>query len=110
MTKLNRIIRQTNNSCTTKLPFIEGDYKLGYAHGNVKTHKAGDPLRPITSQTPSVTYKLVKHLNDLIPPCTPASVSLKSITEFLDLLKTTRPSNIMASLDVNSLSLYHSTS
>ncbi|XP_050706281.1 uncharacterized protein LOC126991631 [Eriocheir sinensis] len=102
-TKLNRIIRQTNNNSSTKLPFIEGDHRLGYAYGNVKTHKEGHPLRPIISQTPSVTYKLAKHLNELITPFTPASFSLKSTTEFLDLLKATRPSNIMASMDVESL-------
>lgn len=102
-TKLNRIIRQTNNNSSTKLPLIEGDHKLGYAYGNVKTHKEGHPLRPIISQTPSVTYKLAKRLNELITPFTPASFSLKSTTEFLDLLKTTRPSNIMASMDVESL-------
>ncbi|XP_050707848.1 uncharacterized protein LOC126993063 [Eriocheir sinensis] len=102
-TKLNRIILQTNNNSSTKLPLIEGDHKLGYAYGNVKTHKEGHPLRPIISQTPSVTYKLAKRLNELITPFTPASFSLKSTTEFLDLLKTTRPSNIMASMDVESL-------
>ncbi|XP_050717411.1 uncharacterized protein LOC126999050 [Eriocheir sinensis] len=102
-TKLNRIIRQTNNNSSTKLPLIEGDHKLGYAYANVKTHKEGHPLRPIISQTPSVTYKLAKRLNELITPFTPASFNLKSTIEFLDLLKTTRPSNIMASMDVESL-------
>ncbi|XP_076065307.1 uncharacterized protein LOC143039314 [Oratosquilla oratoria] len=102
-TKLNRLIRENNNSSTTKLPLIEGDHKLGYAYGNVKTHKNGHPLRPIISQTPSVTYKLAKRLNALISPFVPAYFSLKSSEEFLDILKTARSSNIMASTDVESL-------
>ncbi|XP_076044793.1 uncharacterized protein LOC143027395 [Oratosquilla oratoria] len=102
-TKLNRLIRENNNSSTTKLPLIEGDHKLGYACGNVKTHKNGHPLRPIISQTPPVTYKLAKRLNTLISRFVPASFSLKSSEDFLDILKTARPSNIMASMDVESL-------
>ncbi|MPC97183.1 hypothetical protein E2C01_092482 [Portunus trituberculatus] len=57
-TMLSRIIRYSNKLSTTKLPLIEGDHKLGYAYGNVKTHKRGHPLRPIISQTPAATYKL----------------------------------------------------
>ncbi|XP_076062481.1 uncharacterized protein LOC143037809 [Oratosquilla oratoria] len=102
-TKLNRLIRENNNSSTTKLALIEGDHKLGYAYGNVKTQKNGHPHRPIISQTPSVTYKLAKRLIALISPFVPASFSLKSSEEFLDILKTARPSNIMASMDVESL-------
>lgn len=53
-TKLSKIILENNNS-RKMLPLIEGDYKLGYECGNVKTHKLGHPLRPILSQTRSVT-------------------------------------------------------
>lgn len=103
-TRLNRIIRSNNKKTDTqKLPLIEGDYSPGYAYGNVKVHKAGNPLRPIISQTPSVTYKLAKHLNDLLSPYTPSSFSLKSTEEFLDIVKSTRPANTMASMDVESL-------
>ncbi|XP_076038131.1 uncharacterized protein LOC143023488 [Oratosquilla oratoria] len=101
-TKLNRLICENNNSSTTKLPLIGGDHKLGYAYGNVKTHKNGHPLRPIISQTPSVTYKLAKRLNALISPFVLASFSLKSSEEFLDILRTAQPSNIMGSMDVES--------
>ncbi|XP_076030433.1 uncharacterized protein LOC143018735 [Oratosquilla oratoria] len=102
-TKLNRLIHDNNNSSTKKLPLIKGDHKLGYAYGNVKTHMNGHPLRPIFSQTPSFTYKLAKRLNVLVSPFVPASFSLKSSEEFLDILKTARPSNIMTSVDVESL-------
>ena len=67
--KLNKLIRSNNNtSGSVKLPLIEGDHKLGYAYGNVKTHKQGYPLRPIISQTPTLSYKLAKRLNSLITP------------------------------------------
>ena len=60
--KLNKLIRQNNmNKDHLRIPLVEGDYKLGYAYGNVKTHKEGNPLRPIISQTPSVTYNTAKN-------------------------------------------------
>ncbi|XP_076068333.1 uncharacterized protein LOC143040785 [Oratosquilla oratoria] len=101
--KLNRLIR-TNNALTgaPKLPLIEGDHKLGYIYGNVKTHESNQPLRPIISQIPAVTYKLAKCLHALISPFTPSSFSLKSTEEFLDIIKTSRPSGIIASMDVES--------
>ena len=102
--RLNRTIRQVNKiTGAPKLPLIEGDHKLGYAYANIKTHKHGFPLRPIISQIPSVTYNLAKRLNGLITPFTPASHSLKSSQEFLDILKGSRPSGIIASMDVESL-------
>ncbi|XP_076030410.1 uncharacterized protein LOC143018709 [Oratosquilla oratoria] len=102
--KLNRLI-PTNNALAgaPKLPLIEGDHKLGYIYGNVKTHKPNQPLRPIISQIPAVTYKLAKRLHALISPFTPSSFSLKSTEEFLDIIKTSRPSGIIASMDVESL-------
>ncbi|XP_076043638.1 uncharacterized protein LOC143026754 [Oratosquilla oratoria] len=103
-TRLNRIIRCNNSTVgSPKLSLIDGDYKLGYAYGNVKTHKQGFLLRPIISQIPSVTYKLAKRLNELITPYTPVSYSLKSSDEFLDILKSTPPSGVIGSMDVVSL-------
>lgn len=102
--ELNRIIRQNNKTVgSIKLPVIEGDHKLGYLYGNVKNHKQNLPLRPIISQIPAVTYTLAKRLNELLSPFTPSAYSLKSSEEFLDLLKGSRPSGIIASLDVESL-------
>ena len=103
-TRLNKLIRRNNKTQgSVKLPLVEGDHKLGYAYGNVKTHKQGYPLRPIISQTPTVTYKLAKRLNSIIAPYTPSTFSLKSSKEFLDLLETSRPSGALASMDVESL-------
>ena len=103
-TRLNKIIRRNNSIAGfTKLPLIEGDHKLGYAFGNVKTHLPGNPLRPIISQTPTVTYKLAKRLNSIITPYTPSTYSLRSSREFLALLEASRPSGILASLDAESL-------
>ena len=103
-TRLNRIIRENNKTPNSiKLPLIEGDHKLGYAYGNVKTHKRGNPLRPIISQIPAVTYNLAKCLNNILTPFTPASQSIKSSQEFLDILRGSRPSSLIASMDVESL-------
>lgn len=103
-TSLNRLIRNNNKTLgAPKLPLIEGDHKVGYAYGNVKTHKQGSPLRPIISQTPAVTYTLAKRLNDLLAPFTPANYSLKSSQEFIDIIKASQPSPTMASMDVESL-------
>ena len=101
---MNKIIRTINNiEGAPNFSIIDGDYKPGYLYGNVKTHKNGSPLRPIISQTPSVTYSTAKKLNDLISPYIPAAFSLRSTNEFLDIIRTTRPSNILASMDVESL-------
>ncbi|XP_076061571.1 uncharacterized protein LOC143037323 [Oratosquilla oratoria] len=103
-TRLNLLIRCNNNTASSpKISLIDGDYKLGYAYGNVKTHKQGFPLRPIISQIPSVTYKLAKRLSELITPYISASCSLKSSEEFLDILRSTPPSGIIGSMDVLSL-------
>jgi hypothetical protein len=82
---------------------LQGDYGLGYAYGNVKTHKPGNPLRPIISQIPTPTYHLAKKLNELLTPYTPSKFSLQSSADFLELIKSTQPDGIIASLDVESL-------
>ena len=38
------------------LPKICGDFDVGYIYVNVKTHKPGNPLRPIISQCPTPMY------------------------------------------------------
>ena len=87
----------------TKLSLLTGNYGLGYCYGNVKTHKPGNPLRPIISQIPTPTYHLAKRLNDLLTPFTPREYSLSSSTDFLDLLKGSPADGIIASLDFESL-------
>ncbi|XP_076044756.1 uncharacterized protein LOC143027361 [Oratosquilla oratoria] len=102
--KMNRLICKNNALAgAPKLPLVEGDHKLGYIYGNVKTHKPNQPLRPLISQIPVVTYKLAKRFHALISPFIPSSFSLKSTKEFFYIIKTTRPLGIIASMDVESL-------
>ena len=80
-----------------------GEFTPGYAYGTVKTHKTGNPLRPIISQVSTATYKLAKRLNSLLKPYIPAQFSINSTEEFLDILRAKRPDGIIASIDVESL-------
>ena len=82
---------------------IVGDYTLGYIYGNVKTHKNGNPLRPIISQIPSPTYHLAKKLNSILTPYVPNKYSLQSSADFLRVLRESPNEGIIASLDVESL-------
>ena len=101
--KANNLIKAANKSMTSKLEMVIGDYKPGYFYGNVKTHKDGNPLRPIISQIPLPTYELAKTLNTIIYPYVPAASTLKSSSEFVDLLKSQGKRGILASLDATSL-------
>ena len=100
--KINNLINRAN---TTSKHFsrVIGDYGPGYCYGTVKTHKPGNPLRPIISQVTTPTYQVAKKLNNLITPYVPEGRSVKSATEFIDLLHTAPPCNDIASLDVESL-------
>ncbi|XP_076069484.1 uncharacterized protein LOC143041466 [Oratosquilla oratoria] len=80
-----------------------GNYGLGYCYGNVKTHKAGSPLRPIISQIPTPTYVIAKKLNELLTPFVPSRFSLSSAADFLDLLSNSDTNGVIASLDAESL-------
>ena len=86
-----------------KLNKVTGDFEPGYFYGNVKTHKANNPLRPIISQVTLPTYTLAKRLNCLLAPYVPTDYSLSSSTDFLDLIHSKKPEGSLASLDVNSL-------
>ena len=102
--KANRLIEALNAAQDDlKIPKIVGDFKPGYIYGNVKTHKAGYPLRPIISQTPTPTYNLAKTLNQIISPYMPDEFCLKSSSDFIDLLETSKQEGIIASLDIESL-------
>ena len=102
--KVNRLITSTN-AVIGQIHFtkIVGEYAPGYAYGSVKTHKPNNPLRPIISQVSTPTYKLAKKLNDILQPYVPTGHSIKSIEEFVDILRTNRPSGMLASIDVESL-------
>ena len=69
----------------------------------LKTHKQGNPLRPIISQIPTPTYRVAKRLNQLLTPYIPTTHSLRSTEEFIDILRVSKPKGIIASLDVDSL-------
>ena len=102
--KVNRLIVSAN-SVIDMIHFskIIGEYAPGYAYGNVKTHKTNNPLRPIISQISTPTYKLAKRLNDLLQPYLPTGYSLKSTEEFVDILRSRRPTGLLASINVESL-------
>ena len=82
---------------------IIGEYRPGYIYGTVKTHKNGNPLRPIISQIETPVYSTSKTLNQIISPYLPAKYQLNSTDDFLQLLRATNPSGTLASLDVESL-------
>ena len=94
----------TNNTVGgIKLPKIVGDYTPGYIYGNPKTHKPGYPLRPIISQIPTPTYSLAKRLNSLLTPYIPSEFSLRATTDFVDVVRRSRPCRSVASMDVEAL-------
>ncbi|XP_064079524.1 uncharacterized protein LOC135196613 [Macrobrachium nipponense] len=100
----NRVISAVNAATNTvHLPPIQGDCSLGYLYVNVKTHKQGNPLWPVISQTPAPTYALAKSLNQILTPYIPSRYSLQSSAEFLEAIKDAPGTGIIASLDVESL-------
>ena len=99
----NHLIKAANKHMTSKIDVITGDFKAGYFYGNVKNHKTGYPLRPIISQIPLPTYKLAKTLNKILSPYVPTTHSLKSSSEFIDLIKNNGKRGMLASMDVTSL-------
>jgi len=101
--KLNKLIKQINNHIDDDLPTLVGEYQPGYLYGNVKTHKNNNPLRPIISQIPTVTYPVAKFLNKTLSPYIPCKYYLQSSREFINILTTNKPLNHIASLDVESL-------
>ena len=72
-TAANSLIDSANSHMTNKMDRIVGDFKPGYFYGNVKTHKDGNPLRPIISQIPLPTYRLAKKLNYILQPYVPTT-------------------------------------
>ncbi|XP_066963228.1 uncharacterized protein [Macrobrachium rosenbergii] len=104
--KMSRLVTGTNNQQDiVKFPKVKGNYGPGYCYGTLKTHKAGNPLRPIISQMTSPTYRIGKVLNDLLAPYIPGHFSLKSAVEFIDLLHEKGPEDNIASLRKISISL-----
>ena len=103
--KANKLITANNALIGGfKLDKIIGDFSPGYIYGTVKTHKPGNPLRPIISQIPSPVYEISKKLNEIISKYIPDKYIVKSTTDFIDLLDNCENNNgIIASLDAESL-------
>ncbi|MEL6606432.1 MAG: reverse transcriptase domain-containing protein, partial [Cyanobacteria bacterium J06614_10] len=102
--KANKIIEAINAVVgNAKLPKIVGDYRPGYLYGNVKTHKRGNPLRPIISQIPTPTYNLAKKLNGILSPHIPKENCFESSRNFLDAINSAPEGGVISSLDVESL-------
>ena len=100
----NNIINSINAvQGATHFSRICEDYDVGYMHGNVKTHKPQNPLRPIISQCHTPTYQLAKILNRILTPYVPDRYILKLSADFLQLIAATSATGTMASLDVESL-------
>ncbi|XP_068200612.1 uncharacterized protein [Palaemon carinicauda] len=100
----NRTIEAINAATNAvHLPMISGDFGPGYLYGNVKTHKQGNPLRPIISQFPTLTYQLAKRLNTILTPYVPDCYCVASSAEFLERIKDVRGEGVIASMDIESL-------
>ena len=102
--KINKQIRTlnaVNNNLGIKV--IVGDYQPGYIYGTVKIHKQNNPLRPIISQIPTVTYNIAKTINKIISPYIPNNYTLSSTNDFVDLIQLKQSNGLLASLDVESL-------
>ncbi|XP_064079396.1 uncharacterized protein LOC135196473 [Macrobrachium nipponense] len=100
----NRVITAVNAATNaTHLPPIQGDYSLGYLYRNEKTHKEGNPICQIISQTPAPTYALAKRLNKILTPYIPSRYCLTSSVEFLEKIRDSSGAGTMVSLDVESL-------
>ena len=103
-TQANKLISSLNASENNlNISKIIGDFQPGYLYGNIKTHKLGNPIRPIISQVTTPTYQLSKALNSILTPYIPAQYMLKSTDDFIDLLRSQNCKRIIASLDVESL-------
>ena len=102
--KINTLVKKANSvQQEIKFPQVIGDYGPGYSYGTVKTHKTGNPLRPIISQMTSPTYKVAKLLNQILVPYIPTGYAVAFPTDFIDLLKATNTNEDIASLDAESL-------
>ena len=102
--KANDLISAANKHMgEMKIPKIVGEFCPGYFYGNPKIHKEGCPLRPIISQIPLPTYHLAKYLNKVLSPFVPQTYSLRSASEFIDLISDKHKSGMLASLDACNL-------
>ncbi|XP_076069752.1 uncharacterized protein LOC143041628 [Oratosquilla oratoria] len=80
--KLNKIITSTNSNIDSpKFPKLRGEYSLGYAFGNIKTHKPENLFRNVNvDRTINFILKRVYHCDDTTPLNIPEK-SLRSLLE-----------------------------
>jgi hypothetical protein len=103
--KINDIISAVNTPDNTFFKKVIGHVAPGYLYGNCKIHKnlENPPLRPVISTIPTPAYEISKVINEIISRYMPNNFCVRSTNEFLEILKTQNPDNLMASLDVESL-------
>jgi hypothetical protein len=104
---LNEIVEKVKDSNLVDkiLNKAIGHFSPGYIYGNPKIHKdnVNPPLRPIISTIPTPGYEISKKVNHLIRPYISKNYSVESTQEFMGIIKSTTPNEIVASLDVVSL-------
>ena len=104
--KLNDIIQVINEKANRKIfNKVTGHKSPGYIYGTCKIHKnvSDPPLRPVISTIPTPAYEVSKILNKIITKYMPREYTCKSTNEFISLIKSQKPDNVMASLDVEGL-------
>ena len=101
---LKSIFKNDKERCSS---FTSYGSSLPYMYGLIKTHKQGNPIRPIISASGSITYKLSKYLVSLLSPIL-GTISEAHLLNSVDLherlnkIKIT-PNSRLVSFDVTSL-------
>ena len=93
--EFHKKIRQLfENNQEMIMKFKSFNSKLPYLYGTVKTHKDGNPLRPIISTVGTVSYELSKFLVNLLQPIvgTVSESHIKNSLHFVDIMNS-RSSN-----------------
>ena len=86
-----------------KIERIIGDYSPDYFYGIVKIQKVENSLRSLISQIFTPSYQPAKKACSIFDPYVLTQLSIRSATEFMDIIRMKRPRNCIASLDVESL-------
>ena len=103
--KVNNVSKKVRNEFVHRFKSINAT--LPYLYGLVKTHKAGNPMRPIISTVGSAPYKLSKYLVKMLSPLvgTISDSHIKNNVDLLNKLNNAFPPYgfKMVSFDVKSL-------
>ena len=106
--KLARLLRQLLklNVISKKIfnTLFSSGSSPGILYGLPKTHKLGNPIRPILSTLNTFNYKVAKYLVPILEPLTTNAFTLKNSYDFVKELQTLEVKNtVMASFDIKSL-------